>query len=78
MIMLFRCLKGYEMSTRDRTSNRLKAQHGRFTLDIRKNSLLMWMVTYSNRLPGEPVGCLSQEDSESRLDKYVRDSLSKS
>lgn len=67
--MLFRCLKAYEMSTRERTSNRLKPQHGRFTLDIRKNLLLMWIVKYSNSFPGEAVASLSQEDFETRLDK---------
>lgn len=71
MIMLFRCLKGYEMSTRERTSNRLKPQQGRFTLHIRKSSLLMWIVKYSNSLPGEVLGSLSQEDSETRLRKYL-------
>lgn len=71
MIMLFRCLKGYEMSTRDRTSYRLKPQHGRFTLDIRKNLVFMWIVKYINSLPGEAVGCMSQEDFETRLGKYL-------
>lgn len=59
------------MSTRDRTSNRLKPQHGRFTSDIWKNLLLMWIVKYSNSLPGEAVGCMSQEDFETRLGKYL-------
>lgn len=71
VIMLFRCLKGYEMSTRDRTSNRLKPQHGRFTLDIWKNFLLMWIVKHSNSLPGEAVASLSQQDFGTRLDKYL-------
>jgi len=61
VIMLFRCLKGYETSTRDRTPNRLKPQHGRFTLDMRKNLLLMWIVKYSNSLPEEAVGISATE-----------------
>lgn len=59
------------MSTRDRTSNRLKPQHGRFTSDIWKNLLLMGIVKYSNSLPGEAVGCMSQEDFETMLGKYL-------
>lgn len=69
--MLFSCLKGYETSTRDRTSNRLKPQHRRFTWDIRKNLVLTWIVKHSNSLPGEAEGCLSQVDFEARLDKYL-------
>lgn len=69
--MLFRCLKGYETSARDRTSNRLIPQHRRFTWDIRKNLVLTWIVKHSNSLPGEAVGCLSQADFEARLDNHL-------